>query len=67
MLNGEPIVFDVYGILQNGYHRLHAVIKANEFDTEGKLVKGFVFEDGIRLWTTSYSWATHRDAGIQEL
>lgn len=29
MLNGEPIVFDVYGILQNGYHRLHAVIKAN--------------------------------------
>lgn len=28
LLNGEPIVFDIHGILQNGYHRLTACEKA---------------------------------------
>ena len=29
LLNGEPIVFDVDGVLLNGHHRLNAVIEAN--------------------------------------
>ena len=29
ILNGEPIVFDVDGVLLNGHHRLHAVIQSN--------------------------------------
>lgn len=28
LLNGEPIVFDIHGVIQNGYHRLHACKKA---------------------------------------
>jgi hypothetical protein len=29
ILNGEPIVFDVDGVLLNGHHRLHAIIQSN--------------------------------------
>lgn len=39
-LNGEPIIVDVNGVLQNGQHRLQAVVEAN-------VTIPFVFVEGV--------------------
>ena len=57
MLNGEPIVFDVDGVLLNGHHRLHAIIMADvpvqTFVTRGVEPESF----------TTFDCGRHRTVG----
>lgn len=57
LLNGEAIVFDNNGVLLNGHHRLHAIIKANTpirtFVTRGVEPESF----------TTFDCGRHRTVG----
>ena len=57
MLNGEPIVFDIDGVLLNGHHRLHAVIKA------GVPIQTFVTRGVEHESFTTFDCGRHRTVG----
>lgn len=57
MLNGEPIVFDIDGVLLNGHHRLHAIIKA------GVPIQTFVTRGVEHESFTTFDCGRHRTVG----
>lgn len=57
LLNGEAIVFDLDGILLNGHHRLHAIIKA------GVPIQTFVTRGVEHESYTTFDCGRHRTVG----
>lgn len=57
LLNGEAIVFDLDGVLLNGHHRLHAVIKA------GVPIQSFVTRGVEHESYTTFDCGRHRTVG----
>ena len=57
LLNGEAIVFDIDGILLNGHHRLHAIIKA------GVPIQTFVTRGVEHESYTTFDCGRHRTVG----
>lgn len=57
LLNGEAIVFDLDGVLLNGHHRLHAIIKA------GVPIQTFVTRGVEHESYTTFDCGRHRTVG----
>lgn len=57
LLNGESITFDTNGVLLNGHHRLHAVIKA------GVPIRSFVTRGVEHECFTTFDCGRHRTVG----